>query len=260
MSHSMLDNYLNLSNRDKAVMVGLFLSKYDRKALDILGFSSFIEAFNILGYSLQVSPNSVKNYRDEFDPYYPNNRKGWHHREILHYCKSIMETADNLSFETFYHIVNAFFFDVPVDFNDIKNDDTNTNKRLFSANRMLTGKAAEEYFVLNYKTIPHFQNYRLTDTTNIGCGFDYKLSLNDSNFYVEVKGINESEGGILMTEKEHMMAEILTERYCLFVVSNFRKVPVHQMFFDPLHDPNLSFQRQQRQIIQTEYSAVIPKT
>ena len=73
--------------RDKAIITGLYLSKYSKVGLKESGFASFQEAFNILGFSLGIKPNSIKNYRDEFDPLFPNNRMGWHNRPIRDYCK-----------------------------------------------------------------------------------------------------------------------------------------------------------------------------
>ena len=75
----------------KAMLIGMFLSKYDQQALDILGFESFAEAFNVLGLSLGVKPNSIKNYRDEFDPIFPNHRQGWHKRQMYSSRKAILE-------------------------------------------------------------------------------------------------------------------------------------------------------------------------
>lgn len=252
-------DYKHLSKRDKAIMMGLFLSKYDKKALDSFGFTGYKEAFNVLGYAVETPPSSIKNYRDEFDPYFPNQRQGWHHRELRDYCRDIMENTQDLSFEMFHAIINSFVVDEYVDISDKKAEHPITRERKFLANRIITGKAAEEYFVMNYRNIPTFSDFDLTDTTNMGCGFDYKLSLDTANFYIEVKGINNRQGSILMTEKEHCMAEELLERYCLFVVSNFKESPIHQMFFDPLHCDNLLFQRQESQVIQVSYSTNIPR-
>lgn len=251
-------DYKHLSKRDKAIMIGLFLSKYDKKALDSFGFAGFKEAFNVLGYAVETPPSSIKNYRDEFDPYYPNPRQGWHHRELRDYCRDIIEMTQDLTFEMFHAIINSFVVDEYVDVSDIKSEHPITSERKFLANRIITGKAAEEYFVMNYRNIPTFSDFNLTDTTNQGCGFDYKLSLDTANIYVEVKGINNRQGSILMTEKEHNMAEDLLDRYCLFVVSNFKDSPMHQLFFDPLHCDNLLFHRQERQVIQITYSTNIP--
>lgn len=59
-----------IKNRDKLILCGLFLSKFDTFGLKKLGFSSFTEAFNVLGYALEAKAMNIKNYRDEFDPYF----------------------------------------------------------------------------------------------------------------------------------------------------------------------------------------------
>jgi hypothetical protein len=63
------------STREKLILAGLFLSKFDAEGLNSLGFSSFSEAFNVLALCQNSSPASLKNYRDEFDPYFSNPRK-----------------------------------------------------------------------------------------------------------------------------------------------------------------------------------------
>lgn len=168
-----------------------------------------------------------------------------------------MNKFGNLSFEEFYKLVNSFVLDEQVDINDIRFSKTSAKHQSFVANRLITGKAAEEYFEMNYHGITPFQDYVLTNTTNMGCGFDFKLSHAANNFYVEVKGINERNGGLLMTAKEHDMAEVLQERYRLFIVSNFRDIPTHQLFFNPLHCNNLRFQRQEQRVVQISYSIKI---
>lgn len=253
----MRHDFTALTQRDKAILMGLFLSRFDKDAVKSLGFTGPYEAFNVLGYSIGIAPNSIKGYRDEFDPYFPNPRKGRHKRALRGYCKDIMDKAAELDFNGFQRLINSFVLDEYVDIKDIKRDNIKTKERKFSESRMLTGKAAENYFVLNYQNISPFQKYTLTDTTNKGCGFDYKLSLDGSNFYVEVKGINERQGSILMTELEYDRAEKLLEHYCLFVVSNFKKSPIHQMFFNPLYDDRLLFTKRERPVTQISYTSNI---
>ena len=246
-----------LNNTDKAMLMGLFISKFDKRALNSFGFTSKQEAYNVFGYAAKASPNSIKLYKQEYDPYYPNGYSGFAKRKTKSHCLELMERFDHLSYEEFQCLINSFVLDQYVDLGDIRKDQRQSKERKFMANRLLTGKAAEEYFVMNYQNIAPFQNYLLTDTTNMGCGFDYKLSLDGSNFYVEVKGINERRGSILMTELEYDRAEILLERYCLFVVSNFKKSPTYQMFFNPLYDERLLFTKQERQVTQISYTSNI---
>lgn len=250
----MLRNIHTIDQRGRAILIGLFLSRFDKQALESFGFTGFRQAYNVLGLSIGVKPNSINNYRDEFDPYFPNERKGWHKRGLRDYCKEYMDATSEMSFEEFYNVVKFFLDDGFVDESDVVQERRRFS-RGFMANRLITGKAAEEYFVMNYQTIDMFQSYELQNTTQMGCGFDFKLSLAQKRFYIEVKGLNEKTGSILMTEKEYSVADDLRDLYCLFVVSNFRERPEHHMFFNPLYTPELEFIRQEQLITRISYSA-----
>lgn len=250
----MLHNIDSLDKRDKAVLMGLFLSRFDKQALECFGFTGFRQAYNVLGLSIGFIPKSIQNYRDEFDPYFPNERKGWRNRNLRDYCKAYMDATADMSFEEFSNIIKFFLDGDIIDETDIVVERRKTSRE-FLANRLITGRAAEEYFVMNYRNIGIFQDFELQNTTQMGCGFDFKLTQAQKHFYVEVKGINEKSGSILMTEKEHSRADDLRELYCLFVVSNFRETPEHHLFFNPLYIPQLVFKRQEQVITQISYSA-----
>jgi len=241
--------------RTKSILTGLYLSKYSEIALKELGFNSFQQAFNVLGFSLKTKPASIKNYRDEFDPLYPNQRKGWHKREIREYCKVFYEEYENIDFVIFSELIKSFF----IENYEIEKFITKIEKKDYSesiAKRLLTGRAAEEYFKLEYNKIDVFNSFELSDTTQMACGFDYKLSLN-SNFYcVEVKGLNDLKGGIQLTEKEFNVAKSMKTNYCLFIVKNFKDVPVHDYIFDPLNS-RLAFKEIKKEIIQTTYTSLV---
>lgn len=242
----------SFSTRDKSILIGLYLSKFDKQALDSLGFEGVKQAFNVLGYSVGSKPASIKNYRDEFDPYFPNSRKGWHGRDIREYCKKFLVDFEKLSFEDFTDLIKSFVvknYELEKFINKIEKKDYSES----IAKRLITGSAAEEYFKLNYPLINDFNKFEIQDTTKLGCGFDFKLSLQNNFYCVEVKGSNTNLGSITMTEKEFRVAGDLKEKYCLFIVSNFLEKPVHQYHFDPLNC-HLSFKKIERQIIQTSYS------
>ena len=61
-----------------------------------------------MGYALGSKPASVKNYRDEFDPLFPNDRQGWHKRPMRPYCRKVYEEYRDLDFETFTGLVKSF--------------------------------------------------------------------------------------------------------------------------------------------------------
>jgi hypothetical protein len=245
----------SFSIRDKSILVGLYLSKFDDEALSILGFRGFNEAFNTLGYSIGSKPASIKNYRDEFDPFFPNNRKGWHKRAIREYCKKILEDFSSLSFETFTELIKSFVLK-NYDVEKIVERFEKKDKSESVAKRLITGIAAEEYFKINYKHVIDFSEFEIKDTTNLACGFDFQLSSHIKYYCVEVKGLNTNTGSIAMTEKEFSVAQNLKEKYCLFIVTNFIEKPIHQYYFDPLNS-RLKFKKMERKVTQINYSTSI---
>ena len=62
----------------KEMLAGLFLSKFDTKeskaGLERLGYDTFQDAYKGLAELVGGNPLSVRNYRDEFNPAFPNGR------------------------------------------------------------------------------------------------------------------------------------------------------------------------------------------
>src|SRR5579864_6560197 len=104
----MLLSSQQIAKREKLILIGLYLSKYDSLGLKQLGLESFVEAFNVIGYALGSRPASIKNYRDEYDPLFPNRRKGWHKRQIRDYCLKVFEEYNSLDLESFTGLVKSF--------------------------------------------------------------------------------------------------------------------------------------------------------
>src|SRR5436305_1743567 len=101
-------NSQRIATREKLILVGLYLSKYDALGLKRLGFDSFAEAYNVIGYAMASKPASIKNYRDEFDPQFPNRRKGWRKRKTREYCQKIFNEYRSLDIESFTGLVKSF--------------------------------------------------------------------------------------------------------------------------------------------------------
>ena len=80
-----------------------------------------------------------------------------------------------------------------------------------------------------------FAGAMLTDTTNWGCGFDFKVEPPEPSPFlaVEVKGLRERSGRIQMTDVEFEVADALRERYFLVLVRNFAEAPFHNLIRDP---------------------------
>lgn len=168
-----------MNHRDRQILCGLFLSKFDQEGLTYLGFNGFTEAFNAIGYSLQARPASIKNYRDELDPFFPNERKGWHKRPLREHCQRVLDSFKDADITQLGELIKGFLMPVR------EVESIPEVKRVLSihdakasssfAKSLITGKAAEQYFVANYSTMAEFSGLTLTNTTGWGCGFASNL-------------------------------------------------------------------------------------
>lgn len=134
-----------------------------------------------------------------------------------------------------------------------KNSDDNLSA---TAKRLITGNAAEHYFEKNYTSINDFKAFNLKRTTDLACGFDFKLSSNNEFYCVEVKGLSKPSGSIMLTAKEFEMAEMYHKRFCLFVVKNFMEKPFHEYYFNPLSS-GLSFKCNEIVVTQVNYTSQV---
>ncbi len=80
-----------------ALIVSYYLSRCDLEAVHLLGYSGFTEAFKDLGDILNENPNNIKNMRDEFDPHFPNDRKGWYQRPLSPSRQEVFEQFSQYS-------------------------------------------------------------------------------------------------------------------------------------------------------------------
>ena len=244
-----------LSTREKLILTGLYLSMFDSLGLAKLGFDSFLEAFNVIGYALGSRPASIKNYRDEFDPLFKNRRKGWHKRATRSYCLKVFEEYKGLDFESFSGLIGSFFgYDESLE-SGVQIAAGPKDAASSFAQRLITGLAAEQYFESIHRELPEFKNYLVENTTRFGCGYDFRLRTNpqDADFLaVEVKGLKGQSGGVMMTPKEYDIASAMRNRFYLFVVRNFQESPSHEIFQNPLSG-SLRFKRVERVTVQVSW-------
>jgi hypothetical protein len=247
-----------LSLREKLILAGLYLSKFDTEGLAKLGFENFVESFNAIGYALGAKPASVKNYRDEFDPIFPNNRQGWHKRATRQYCLDVLKRYNDLDIERFAGLVQSFVSDfVPSDsVEETKGEEPDRDSTF--ARRLITGIAAERYFQSMQPKIPELCNYAVEDTTRWGCGYDFRLTTANSHDFVavEVKGLSERKGSVSLTHKEHVAATSLSGRFVLYVVKNFRESPTHDIYWNPLSSA-LQFSRRERVVVHVSWLTTV---
>jgi len=247
-----------ISTREKLILAGLYLSKYDAAGLKKLGFESFAEAFNVVGYALGSKPASVKNYRDEFDPLFANRRKGWHKRPRRNYCLNVFEQYNGLDLATFTGLIKSFVGYDENSLSELRAEDGKGDSESFFAKRLITGLAAEQYFESVHSGLAEFKGCELENTTRLGCGYDFRLSGGARKDFlaVEVKGLRERAGSLGLTPKEYEAAGALTDRFFLFVVKNFRESPFHEIYQNPLSG-TLRFKKTERVLIQVSWSTSV---
>lgn len=241
-----------LDARAKAILCGLFLSKFDSKGLKYLGFDSFREAFNVLGLAINIKPASIRSYRDELDPLFPNARLGWHKRKLREHCRKVFETFGSTGLEEMAFLVSSLT-GCGLTQSSVQNGITESDT---FAKRLLTGRAAENYFLQNYHSEPEFSTSKVIDVTQLGCGYDFRVHHNtESPFYaVEVKGMRSEKGGFSLTNKEYMVADSLREAYFIYIVKDFDETPYAVKYRNPLF-ADLNFKRVERKILQITWSA-----
>jgi hypothetical protein len=253
----MILNPDRIAQRTRVILAGLFLAEFDAVGLQRLGFRSFAEAYNVIGYALGSQPASIKNYRDEFDPLFPNRRKGWHKRPIRDYCQRVFEEYKDLDIELFSGLIRSF---VGFDDNQLSEAEAEDGDEISSgfAKRLITGLAAEQYFESVRPGLPEFRDFELENTTRLGCGYDFRLhTADDAKFLaVEVKGLRELAGSLSLTPKEYRAAKEMRDRFYLFVVKNFQKSPFHEIFPNPLAT-RLEFTRTERVSVQVSWLAKV---
>lgn len=239
-----------LTIREKAIICGLFLSKFDSEGLTKLGFTTFKEAFNVLGLAIHSKPASIKNYRDELDPLFPNARRGWHKRELRGHCQKIYEIYRDYDLEDMAFLVSNITHCSLT--SNIEEKDSESES---FAKRLLTGRAAENFFLVNYRDEPEFALSDVIDVTQSGCGFDFRMQYNGTSAFeaVEVKGIRQEAGRISLTSKEHSIADIFGNRYYLYIVKNFDEKPYAVKYRNPLRT-GIAFDRIERKITQISWS------
>jgi hypothetical protein len=180
-----------IANRERLILAGLYLAKYDSTGVKRLGFRSFAEAYNVIGYALGSKPASIKNYRDEFDPLFPNQRKGWHKRPIRDSRLKVFEEYKGLDLELFTGLVRSFVgYDENIQ-SEVQTNEEREESASGFAKRLMTGLAAEHYFESVQPSLPEFQGLESENTTRLGCGYDFRLHATRDNKFlaVEVKGL-----------------------------------------------------------------------
>ncbi|MCW5775725.1 MAG: DUF3883 domain-containing protein [Phycisphaeraceae bacterium] len=216
----------------EAVIVAYAMSRLDQTFLDTFGFTSWKQAFARVGEELRVTPASIKNLRDEFDPLH-GHRKGWHMRPLRPNRQRVLGEFAEVSDAALTEIVRRIRERDGNIRSEIAAPLANVTKRVENvAERLLTGRLAEEFFMRHSAEICGIAPTSLVDSRSLAQGFDFAVRKLDSTA-IEVKGLKSSRGEILFTDLEWRQAATRRADYWLVVVGRLDTRPKAQLFKDP---------------------------
>lgn len=227
-------------------LIGYGLSKFNDDFINEFGFktkTAFYEYCVNIGVAETVG--TVKNRMDLFDHFFPNNgRKGWWQKgdAYIHRKYLIDSLFGNENVKDYANIVKLYLkenYKVKDIFVDVTPIVQSRFKKLQE-----TGLEAELYFMKNFNSIDKFRNGIIEDARLFGDGYDFQITVNESLYLAEVKGIRATKGRFRMTENEYNKALEYKNDYLITLVLNMNELPVFLTIENPAY--NLKFKKEER--------------
>ena len=221
------------------MICGYYRSRFDHDAYGRLGCKTQSATHILLAETLSVPSDSIRNWRDEFDPAHDNPRQGWHNREMYSSRKRVIEAFGNLTEPEVFAIVQSIM-NAPagqaaseiiqsLGGTDLETDVTSASFGL----RGPTGAKAEEAFKAFHMQTNRPQEGVLRDCRHDQCGYDFAIESEFGIDVVEVKGLAGQLGGISFTDKEWRVAAEMGNRYHLVIVRNVGSAPEVSIIKNP---------------------------
>jgi len=217
----------------EALVVGYAMSRLDAEYFRYRNVQNWRAAYDEAARALNVRAISIRNLRDEFDPFHANSRRGWHKRKIHPSRQRVLEDLRDLSDDALMALVERILL----------RDEEATAEAVDSlaavprtaqnvAERLLTGRRAEDFFLAHCHTLLGIKRAALVDRRQAACGFDFAVE-GRPELGIEVKGLKPIKGEILFTDREWTEAKARRENYWLVVIGNLDVDPVGRVVPDP---------------------------
>ncbi|MFO0782842.1 MAG: DUF3883 domain-containing protein [Phycisphaerales bacterium] len=213
-------------NHVLGMVCGYYLSRFDDVAYENLGYGTHQATHQALGTALNVPAESIKNWRDEFDPVHDNARQGWHKREMYPSRRRAIEALGDLAHDELLTLVTSIaaapegqtaeeLLAAISDPDGLEGDAAST-----FCLRGLTGERAERAFMEFHARHAIPLPGQLIDRRYEQCGFDFEIVGDAARAFIEVKGLAGTNGGVTFTEKEWRTARDKGDSYFLVLVRN----------------------------------------
>lgn len=216
-----------------ALIVGYAMSRLDRAYLDARGLKSWKAAFAHAGKLLNVAPASIKNLRDEFDPVHGNARRGWKDRPMRPNRQRVMGELCDVSDAALLEMIDRILLHDPDAMQEVVTPLSKPTERIHNvAERLRTGRLAEAFFLENSQKIANIAASLVLDHRALARGYDFGVDAR-AEIAIEVKGLKQSRGGVLFTDREWSEATARRQNYWLVVVGNLESSPLARLIPDP---------------------------
>jgi hypothetical protein len=220
--------------KPEALIVGYALSRLDRRLLSEMGWSNWNAAYDAAAKALKEKRNSIKQLRDEFDPYFDNGRRGWFQRPMYPTRVAVLHEFENVSDAALVETVCRILSRDVAPLQEVLQTVAAPPTRVSGvAERLLTGRMAEEFFVKSCQAIITVAPADLVDMRLSGEGYDFGVS-SRPGVAIEVKGLRKSRGDVLFTDREWSEARKRRADYWLVVVGRLEsESPRARLLPDP---------------------------
>jgi Protein NO VEIN, C-terminal len=216
-----------------AIVIGYAMSRLDDQYLKSQGLRTWRTAFDRAAKVLRVRPASLKNVRDEFDPFHDNHRKGWRYRPLRPNRQRVMCDLSHVSDDALLESVNRILDRDKKATKELLDSLTKVEPAIYNvAERLLTGRRAENLFLRNCESWFGIPQSKILDRRDSALGFDFAVEGLPKRA-IEIKGLKGHSGTIQFTDHEWSEAKIRQEEYWLVVVGNVATTPLFKVWKDP---------------------------
>ncbi|HRK20391.1 MAG TPA: DUF3883 domain-containing protein [Fimbriimonadaceae bacterium] len=217
----------------KSLILGYAMSRLDRGYLVAVGARTWDQAYDMAASKLGTPRNSFKLLRDEFDVYFPNERKGWRNREMHPSRIRLISEFEGVSEPALIELVQRILARDKAAAEPVLDILEAPSKAVANvADRLLTGRQAEEFFMENCEVIIGLPRKEILDSRLAAQGYDFGLK-SRPEIAIEVKGMRAAKGQLLFTDREWTVANIRREDYWLVVVGDLEREPRPNLLKDP---------------------------
>lgn len=219
--------------KPEAIVVGYALSRLGKTLFSEFGWKTWNEAFAAASRVLDEGHSSIRLLRDEFDPFFDNGRKGWWDRAPHPSRVAVMHEFEEVSDAALIETVRRIFAHDVAPLQPVFDAVLKPQSRVAGvAERLLTGRLAEEFFIRSCRAIIDVAPSNLVDMRQSARGFDFQVS-SLPGVAIEVKGLKKMRGDVLFTDREWTEARFRSRDYWLVVVGCVREAPRARVTRDP---------------------------